>query len=143
LIFCIPVVLTLIWITQVRIPVMSIFGVWKDFRWTILITFSRMAVNCFDLSDILNLSSSSREESATTLVSVWNTRVFRTALTALAEPRTLWQRIRRDPSPKRWVALHTSHAAAIIPCLVFLGRVALYITLAAAVSGFLYFASGM
>ena len=81
--------------------------------------------------------------SATTLVSVWNTRVFRTALTALAEPRTLWQRIRRDPSPKRRVALHTSLAAAIIPCLLFLRRVALYITLAALVSGFLYFASGM
>ena len=36
--------------------------------------------------------------SATTPVSVWNTRVFRTALTALTEPRTLWQRIRRDGS---------------------------------------------
>jgi len=36
--------------------------------------------------------------SATTLISVWNTRVFRTALTALTEPRTLWRRITRYPS---------------------------------------------
>jgi len=72
-----------------------------------------------------------------TLVSVWNTRVFRTALTALVEPRTLWRRIRRDPSPKRWVALHTSLAAAMISCLVFLRRVALYIPLPAPASGFL------
>ena len=45
--------------------------------------------------------------SATTLVSVWNTEVFRTALTALTEPRTLWRRITRYPSPRRRVALHT------------------------------------
>ena len=43
----------------------------------------------------------------------------------------------------RRVALHTSPAAAIIPCLLFLQRVALYIRLAAPASGFLYFASGM
>jgi len=30
--------------------------------------------------------------SATTLVSVWDTQVFRKALTALTEPRTLWRR---------------------------------------------------
>jgi len=45
--------------------------------------------------------------SPTNLVSVWNTRVFRTALTALTEPRTLWRRITRFPSPRRRVALHT------------------------------------
>jgi len=36
--------------------------------------------------------------SATTLVSVRNTWVFRTALTALTEPRTLWRRITHYPS---------------------------------------------
>jgi len=45
--------------------------------------------------------------SATTLVSVRTTRVFRTALTALTEPRTLWRRIRPYPSPSRRVALHS------------------------------------
>ena len=45
--------------------------------------------------------------SATTLVSVRNTQVFRMALTALTEPRTLWRRISRFPSPRRWVALHS------------------------------------
>jgi len=40
--------------------------------------------------------------SATTLVSVRNTRVFRTALTALTEPRTLWRRITRYLPPRRW-----------------------------------------
>jgi len=45
--------------------------------------------------------------SATTLVSVRNTRVFRTALMALMEPRTLWLRIPRYPSPGRRVALHS------------------------------------
>ena len=81
--------------------------------------------------------------SATTPVSVWNTLVFRTALTALTEPRTLWRRIEHDPSPKRRIALHTSLVAAIIPFLLFSRRVALYITLAAPASGFHYFASGM
>jgi len=45
--------------------------------------------------------------SVTTLASCWNTRVFRMALTALMEPRTLWRRITCYPSPRRWVALHT------------------------------------
>jgi len=45
--------------------------------------------------------------SATTLVSIRNSRVFRTALTALTEPRTLWQRITRYPLPRRRVPLHT------------------------------------
>jgi len=45
--------------------------------------------------------------SATTLISFRNTRVFRTALTALTEPRTLWRRITRCPLPTRQVALHT------------------------------------
>jgi len=45
--------------------------------------------------------------SATTLVSVRNTRVFRTALMALIEPHTLWRRIKRYPSPRQWDALHT------------------------------------
>jgi hypothetical protein len=33
--------------------------------------------------------------------------VFRTALTALTEPRTLWRRITRFPSSGRRVALHS------------------------------------
>jgi len=45
--------------------------------------------------------------SATTLVSVRNTRVFRTALTALTEPCALWRSITRYPSPRRRVVLHT------------------------------------
>jgi len=45
--------------------------------------------------------------SATMLVCVWNTQVFRTALTALREPRTLRRRITHFPSPRRQVALHT------------------------------------
>jgi hypothetical protein len=45
--------------------------------------------------------------SATTQVSVWNTQVFRTALTALTEPGTLWQRITRFPSPRWRAGLHT------------------------------------
>jgi len=45
--------------------------------------------------------------SATTLVSVRNTGVFRTALTALTEHRTLWRRITCYPSPRRQVPLHT------------------------------------
>ena len=45
--------------------------------------------------------------SATNLVSVWNTRVFWMARTALTEPRTLWRRITWFPSPRRRVALHS------------------------------------
>jgi len=45
--------------------------------------------------------------SATTLVSVRNTLVFRTALTALMEHRTHWRRNTGYPSPRRRVALHT------------------------------------
>jgi len=45
--------------------------------------------------------------SATTLVSVRNTRVFQTALTALSEHRTLWWRTNRYPSLRQGVALHT------------------------------------
>jgi len=37
--------------------------------------------------------------SATTLMSVWHTPVFRTALTALTEPCMLWRRIMRYRSP--------------------------------------------
>jgi hypothetical protein len=81
--------------------------------------------------------------SATNLVSVRNTWVFLMALTALTEPRTLRLWMRPDPSPKRRVALHTSLVAAIVPCLWGLRPVALHITLAAPLSGFLYFASGM
>ena len=51
--------------------------------------------------------------------------------------------IRHHQSPKRRVALHTSLAAAILPCLVFLRRVAFYVTLATPASGFLYFEPGM
>ena len=42
--------------------------------------------------------------SATTLVSIRNTGVFRTALTV---PHTLWRRITCFPSPRRRVTLHT------------------------------------
>ena len=45
--------------------------------------------------------------SATTLVSVRNTWVFRTALTALTEHRTLRRRNTRYPLRRRRVALHT------------------------------------
>jgi len=45
--------------------------------------------------------------SATTLVSIRNTPLFRTALTALTEPSTLWRRITRYSSPRRRVALHS------------------------------------
>ena len=51
-------------------------------------------------------NSSGQNASAMTLIAVWNTRVFRTALTALTEPRTLWRRITRYTSPRRRVALH-------------------------------------
>jgi hypothetical protein len=44
---------------------------------------------------------------ATTQVALWNTRGFWTALTALTEPRTRWQRITRFPSPRQRVALQT------------------------------------
>jgi len=45
--------------------------------------------------------------SATTLVSVRNTRVLQMALTALTAPRTLWLRITCYLSPRRRIALHT------------------------------------
>jgi len=45
--------------------------------------------------------------SATTLASFRNTRVFRTALMALTEPRTYWRTVTRYPSPWRRVALHS------------------------------------
>jgi len=45
--------------------------------------------------------------SAITQVSVGNTRLFRMALMALTEPRTLWLGIIRFSLPRRWVALHT------------------------------------
>jgi len=50
--------------------------------------------------------SSKFPSSATTLVSVRNTRVFRTALTAPMEPHTLWQRITCYLSPRQRVAFH-------------------------------------
>jgi len=60
--------------------------------------------------------------SATTLVSVWNTRVFRTALTALAEPRTLWRRIRRDGSRciplLRRLLYHASYSCDASHCIL-------------------------
>ena len=58
----------------------------------------------YDMPDRVGKTS---YQSATTLVSVRNTQVFRTALMALTEPRTLWRRITRYPSPRRRVALHT------------------------------------
>ena len=60
-IVCLPVVFAVIWIIQVLIPVKPIFGVWNAFRWTILVTFRRMALDLFDLVDIQYSSSSSRE----------------------------------------------------------------------------------
>jgi len=45
--------------------------------------------------------------SATTLLSIRNTRVCRTALTAPTEPHTLWWRITCLPSPRWRVSLHT------------------------------------
>jgi len=47
-----------------------------------------------------------RKPSATTLLSVGNTRVIWTALTALTEARTFWRGTTRYPSPRRQVALH-------------------------------------
>jgi len=52
-------------------------------------------------------NSSGQNASATTLIAVWNTRVFRTALTALMESCMLWRRITRYTAPRRRVALHT------------------------------------
>jgi len=52
--------------------------------------------------------------SATTLVSVRDTVVFRTALTALTEPRTLWRRITRYPLPRRRVVLHTDLLCSLV-----------------------------
>jgi len=63
--------------------------------------------NIFTFKALTSLVSLLWHASATTLVSVRNTRVFRTALTTLMEPRTLWRRIARYPSPRRRVALHT------------------------------------
>jgi len=45
--------------------------------------------------------------STTTLLSLRNTRVFQTALMALADPRTLGWRITWYPSPRRRVVFHT------------------------------------
>jgi hypothetical protein len=55
---------------------------------------------------MLNLSfvNSKHQVSATTLVSVRNTQVFRTARTALTEPHTLWWRITCFQSP--WWRVH-------------------------------------
>jgi len=47
------------------------------------------------------------ESSATTLLSFRNTRGFRTALTALTEPRTIWRRNTLYLSPRWWVVFHT------------------------------------
>ena len=74
-----------------------------------------VSAHCWDDSIESSFRRYSRVASATTLVSVWITRVFRTALTALTEPQTLWRRITCYPSPRRWVtwsprrrvALHT------------------------------------
>jgi len=52
-------------------------------------------------------SPSAPSSSATTLVSVRNTREFQMALTALTEPCTCWRRITCFPSPRRWVMLDT------------------------------------
>ena len=60
--------------------------------------------------------------SATTLVSVWNTRVFRTALMALAEPWTLWRGIRRHPSRRihtlQRLLYHASYSCDTSRCIL-------------------------
>jgi len=61
--------------------------------------------------------------SATTLVSVRNTRVFWTALTALTEPCTLWRRITRLPSPRRRVVLRTYILYSSAQCILVTGSV--------------------
>jgi len=55
------VIFSVIWIIQVPIQVNLIFGVWNTFRCTILMTFSRMAVDSFESVDIQFLCSSARE----------------------------------------------------------------------------------
>jgi len=47
-----------------------------------------------------------KRTSATTLVSVKNTLMFWTSLITPTEHRTVWPRLTRFPSPRRWVALH-------------------------------------
>ena len=59
-IVCLPVVFAVVRIIQVPIPVKPMFGVWNAFRWAILTTFCRMAVNSFDSADIKSLTLSSR-----------------------------------------------------------------------------------
>jgi len=58
-------------------------------------------MSCEEIRDWMGAAS------ATTQAAVWDTRVFRTALMALTEPRTLGRRITRYPSPRRRVALHS------------------------------------
>jgi hypothetical protein len=57
-------------------------------------------------ADNMERSSTIGDTSATTLSSSRNTGVFRTALPALPEPRTIWRRIKCFPSPTWRVALH-------------------------------------
>ena len=61
--------------------------------------------------------------SETTLVSVRNTQVFRTALTALMETRTLWRRITCCPSPRWWVRVYWTDVAAFRRTWEYLGAV--------------------
>ena len=77
---------------------------------------SQIQINCYLCSlskkwrspiTFLHCWTAINGKSATTIVSVWNIRVFGAALTALTKPRTLWQRITRFPSPCRQVMLLT------------------------------------
>jgi len=62
--------------------------------------------------------------SATTLVCFWNTRVFQAALTALTEPRTLWQKMTCCPSTRRRLTLRTYlHFFAPAICIIRTTRV--------------------
>jgi len=63
-----------------------------SFHWVIF-----FAKACIPPTRWSNFSLYTVMTSWTTLVSVWNTRVFRTALTALTEAHTLWRRITRFP----------------------------------------------
>ena len=58
-------------------------------------------------SSTWGLHQASKTSSATTIVSVRITRVFRTALTALMEPCALWRRYTHCPSPRWCMAFHT------------------------------------
>jgi len=73
----------------------------------ILATFLGKRVNDTITAPFWKSVSTMFGSSATTLVCIRNTRVFRAALTAPTEHGTLWRKITRYLSPRRRVALHT------------------------------------